>query len=346
MKIAIVGGGFYGTFLAYKLQNSHQVSLFESDNDLMTKSALLNQCRLHQGFHYPRSPETIKQTGIGYFKFLDDFDKYTKKIDQNIYAIRKEPVGTFDLLKKNLNQEINYQQVSPPDLLRNKEEYTHFIQVDEKLILLDQLKDFLKRSLRADVHLNSEVMAIDCQTGELEYNGKKEIFDLVINTTYTNPNLGLNGSKQFRFSYELAAMVCVDIPSLKSFAITIIDGEFVSLYPNYEHHFTISSVTHTPFFKTKDQQEFQKALRAKEDLFKENDVQNKILDHASALLELPPFKIKKVWIAPKVKIDPNVNDYRAGEIKIDQKVISVFCAKLDSIYAVYEDIIEHIGTIV
>ena len=61
-KIAIAGAGIYGTTAAIRLAESgHHVSLFDPLGILRAASAI-NQYRVHAGYHYPRSPETIRET--------------------------------------------------------------------------------------------------------------------------------------------------------------------------------------------------------------------------------------------------------------------------------------------
>ena len=83
MKIAIIGGGFYGVYLAYKLSKNKKikVDLFEKNNLILKETAIRNQYRLHTGYHYPRSLETIQQTILGY--------KNLKKNSKNFYIFLK-----------------------------------------------------------------------------------------------------------------------------------------------------------------------------------------------------------------------------------------------------------------
>ena len=61
MKIAVVGAGIFGVTAAYTLAKNHSVDLFEKNNDIMMESSDVNQCRIHRGYHYPRSPDTVKK---------------------------------------------------------------------------------------------------------------------------------------------------------------------------------------------------------------------------------------------------------------------------------------------
>ncbi len=58
-KIAVVGAGIFGITTALKLSEKHEVDLYEANSDIMQAASAINQFRLHRGYHYPRSPQTI-----------------------------------------------------------------------------------------------------------------------------------------------------------------------------------------------------------------------------------------------------------------------------------------------
>jgi glycine/D-amino acid oxidase-like deaminating enzyme len=61
-KIAVVGAGIYGSYTAIRLDEfGHRVELFDSLSVLRAASNV-SQFRVHSGYHYPRSPETIEET--------------------------------------------------------------------------------------------------------------------------------------------------------------------------------------------------------------------------------------------------------------------------------------------
>ena len=75
MKIAIIGVGLYGAYIAYKLGKFKNISvdLFEKRKKILDSTSKKNQYRLHIGYHYPRSKETILQTIEGYNYFRKEF---------------------------------------------------------------------------------------------------------------------------------------------------------------------------------------------------------------------------------------------------------------------------------
>ena len=60
-RCAVVGGGIYGVTVATKLKVSgYDVHLYEAENDILNRASGINQYRIHRGYHYPRSMETIE----------------------------------------------------------------------------------------------------------------------------------------------------------------------------------------------------------------------------------------------------------------------------------------------
>jgi glycine/D-amino acid oxidase-like deaminating enzyme len=55
-EAAVIGGGFYGLYLAeYLAARVGRVLLFEREPGLMRRASYANQARVHNGYHYPRS---------------------------------------------------------------------------------------------------------------------------------------------------------------------------------------------------------------------------------------------------------------------------------------------------
>src|SRR5664279_1930466 len=72
-KVAVAGAGVYGATIAISLAGAgHDVRLFDPLGILRAASAI-NQYRIHSGYHYPRSPETIRETLEARVEFLNTF---------------------------------------------------------------------------------------------------------------------------------------------------------------------------------------------------------------------------------------------------------------------------------
>ena len=96
-KIAIVGGGVFGTTISWKLAEAgYNVELFEKKNDIFKCASSINQYRIHRGYHYPRSVETILTCIEGEKQFSDIYSEAVLKSIKNYYCISKENSLTSD----------------------------------------------------------------------------------------------------------------------------------------------------------------------------------------------------------------------------------------------------------
>src|ERR1700723_785695 len=89
-KIAIAGAGIYGSTIAIRLaERGHRVELFDPLGILRAASAT-NQYRIHSGYHYPRSPETIQETLEARAEFQSTFARAVVQNSRHFYAIPRE----------------------------------------------------------------------------------------------------------------------------------------------------------------------------------------------------------------------------------------------------------------
>ena len=85
LKIAVVGGGFYGLWIAQEItKRGINVTLYEKNEDLLQEASLLNQARVHNGYHYPRSISTFASSQKNYLTFLNEF---AECIEENITSL-------------------------------------------------------------------------------------------------------------------------------------------------------------------------------------------------------------------------------------------------------------------
>ena len=85
-SICILGGGFYGCYIAKKIKENFKnvrIEIFEKNDEIISEAGQNNQYRLHLGFHYPRSIQTINKLKKG-LKFSQ---KNLKIIFQNLKKI-------------------------------------------------------------------------------------------------------------------------------------------------------------------------------------------------------------------------------------------------------------------
>lgn len=351
MRIAIVGGGFYGCHIAEIIKNKYrsQVSLdiFDRGDRLMARAATNNQARLHLGFHYPRSPGTIRQTLQGFHRFTRKFSDCVAYPKNNYYAVHKDGYLPFcDYLSAMDEHNLSYEVVGVSALkyFRKPKDIDGVIRVDEGVIFLQDMATKMLAWLdsKVNIHCNALVSAIDAEKGALVVNDRCfDGYDIIINASYTDSNLGLPHYKRFALKYEIAAMAILDAPFGDNVALTIMDGPFVSLYPVGKGKVSLSSVPYTPFFKCSTVAELEEQLARRRELGHDQNVISAIINHGNQLLNLNLSEqaVQGMWIAPKTKILHDNDDQRLTEIRIHEKLISVLCGKLDAVYQTADQII-------
>ena len=86
----IIGGGFYGCVLAiYLSEFLPRVVILERESDLLTRASYLNQARVHNGYHYPRSFMTVFRSFINFPRFCIDFRGSIDSGFEKVYAIAR-----------------------------------------------------------------------------------------------------------------------------------------------------------------------------------------------------------------------------------------------------------------
>lgn len=352
MKVAIIGGGFYGCYIAQTLirnfTDNISVDIFEGEKNLLTGAATNNQCRLHLGFHYPRAKDTIKQTVEGFPLFKEEFSDCVFFPKKNYYAVRRDGHVSFEEYLSVMDEfKLDYDICDKSTLpyFKNRNLLDGVVRVGEGSIDLQKLEKKLTRTLQARVYFNSLVKKVNPKEGTLLVNEDLVgTYDFIINTTYTNPNLGLSPEQFYETKYELAAMVLLVAPFGEDTALTVMDGNFVSLYPCGNGSATLSSVSYTPYFQCETLDELLTEVDKSKSEEKKKIISHSIIEHSKEFFNFDDLelKIQGLWIAPKCKIKNDFGDTRISDIKVNEKVISVFCGKLDGVYTIADRVLQEI----
>ena len=209
MKYAIIGGGFYGCYIAKKLKDRFkskiEIHIFEKNNKLILEAGKNNQYKLHLGYHYPRSNYTIKQTINGKKKFAKEFSKFIFYPKKNIYLIHKKSQvkgHKFYKIFKKFNLKIKEFDIKKLNFLKNHKDFEKAFNTEEGVIRFNELNNYLTKIVEKSCHVykNRKIKDINSKAGSL-IDFKNKIysnFDRIINCTYTNPNMGLKKKIQFK----------------------------------------------------------------------------------------------------------------------------------------------------
>ncbi|WP_240780374.1 FAD-dependent oxidoreductase [Serratia proteamaculans] len=73
-NVIIAGGGFFGLYLAEQLAlKGCRVTVYEKNSELMSRASYVNQARVHNGYHYPRSILTALRSRLSFPRFVSEF---------------------------------------------------------------------------------------------------------------------------------------------------------------------------------------------------------------------------------------------------------------------------------
>lgn len=356
MKILIIGGGWFGNYLAYKLSKIGDVKLIEKNSEIMQEASKWNQRRLHLGFHYPRSLETILQTKDGYSLFKKEFPSFTRKINNNIYAIANSScVSAVDYMQ-------TYKDLNIPFKILSKDECVNFgfrnislaMRVDEEEIDYLSAFNFFKEKNRHITILNSKVKQISFNDKKLFTDKHEYCFDFLINTTYTDNNITSDRNhRRLDLKYEFCTIPLYHNYSknkiFKSFSYTVMDGDFCSLYPFDRDLFSLTSVKYTPVIRM-NELEFRdfsmldsNAKREIANYHYMNNGSNEIFEEC-LYKYINNINIKYIdnQYITKVKFMDDLNDRRDTKILFNENYITIYPGKIDSIQNTCIDVINYL----
>ena len=340
MKIAVIGAGWFGCYIGLKLsEKKNHVKIFEKGKDIFLNSSGNNQNRLHLGFHYPRSKQTIDVSKKGFKNFKNEFNFLTKKIKHNIYSIAKKKNSKISfnkyctILKKS---NLKFKKINKKDsVLSLFQNLDGSIMCDEEMILTTKAKNFFNKKLKKKIIFNKEILNIKKKNNKFEI--ENEQYDVVINCT----SFQLNIEKVNKLKYEYCSIFLYKQISKKNHpALTIMDGPFFTLYPwDNKRNFGLYSVKDSRLLTDKNFKKLEKKIRLK---IKEKylskilkKVEDKFINY------YPDFKLHfrfSRFLLSCRSIKDNKSDARVCKVINNNKLISVLPGKIDHIFYAYSKI--------
>ena len=242
MKVAVVGGGVFGSMAALELaRRGHLVKLHERNPRLMRGASYNNQNRLHLGFHYPRDDETAHQCQSGFSRFLAEFQPCVVGGFRNVYCIAREGSRTspgeflrFCERHRLACQPVDLEQFRPRLRGVSLGVETGEVVYDASL-LCGLIGERLERS-GVEVLAGSPVVSIRRRGREFELGlagGARGRYDGVVNCTYASVNdlTAQLGHRVETRAYEYTAVAIVELDWPVTTGITILDGPFMTVLP-------------------------------------------------------------------------------------------------------------------
>ncbi len=237
----VVGGGFYGCCLALYMRSiADRVLVLEAEDDLLTRASLVNQARVHTGFHYPRSFVTARRSLALYERFMADFADCIVDDFQMLYAIARNGskvtpqrfVKMFESMGAPMEPASKSERAMfNPDLIAYVLRYRAyaFDAVRLRALMNERLvhAGVLVRQGARVARINAEP-----SPGALA-DGTPVEAPVVFDATYGQFANQMGGNYQaIPLKYELAEIALVQPPpALRGFGVTVMDGPFFSVMP-------------------------------------------------------------------------------------------------------------------
>jgi len=88
----VIGAGFFGCriALALKQRGAERVCLIEREAAIMRRASFVNQARVHNGYHYPRSLSTAVSSRKNFSRFVQEHSYAVETHTEMIYAIASQ----------------------------------------------------------------------------------------------------------------------------------------------------------------------------------------------------------------------------------------------------------------
>ena len=255
----IIGAGLYGLYSAlFCGKRKQKVLVLECDSAPFKRATYINQARVHQGYHYPRSLSTALKSA-GYFeRFNKDYDFCINKEYNKIYATSSEYSWTngeqFEKFCRAANipcEEVRAERFFKKGMCEGAfltREYTY-----DAMILRDYFLGKIGELSNVEIKYGVKINGI-CQNDELYEISMddKKIYKtgFLLNAAYasTNQIIKMLGYEPFGIKYELCEIILCDVnEKLKEYGFTVMDGPFFSIMPFGKTGIhSLTSVTFTP----------------------------------------------------------------------------------------------------
>ncbi|HYE71752.1 MAG TPA: FAD-dependent oxidoreductase [Blastocatellia bacterium] len=271
----VIGGGFYGCSVALFLaQHFSRVLILEREDDLLQRASYVNQARVHNGYHYPRSFITALRSHINFPQFTRDFNDCVDSSFEKVYAIaRNSKVNAFQF--RRVFEDIG----APISLAPSKIKKLFDSKLIEEVFTVEEYAfDSVKLCRLLKAQLSEAGVEVWCNTQAQKLAGLSDEkirvhlssgttinAQYVFNCTYAALNQVLNesGLPLLPLKHEVAEIALVEVPDeLKQVGVTVMDGPFFSVmpFPARGLH-SLSHVRYTPHESWSDLENYRDSYK-------------------------------------------------------------------------------------
>jgi hypothetical protein len=309
----IIGGGFYGSYLATILGKNKKVLLIDKNISLMRAASFANQTRLHEGAHYLKSMDTARSSNFYSNKLKKLFPEIIVRNSKHCYAL---PETYSSITSEQFAQKCEILGIS-------------FHRIKDKILTIPHttynvLEDnydpsLLRESIIEKINFNNVEIKLNTTIIKVEVNQSGFTITLsdlskiyvknVYNVTYTQVNEinRLFNIDEVSTVTEYVEIPLLYIPIFLKKALTVIDGPYLSLTPFgssklhnltsviYSHHSAEKNLQNRQTFQNFILKQFKVLLLPKYQNFTYHGtlISKKITLKANDALDSRPLVIKK-----------------------------------------------------
>jgi glycine/D-amino acid oxidase-like deaminating enzyme len=257
---AIVGAGFFGVRLALLLaRHGLTVALLDREANILQRASYINQARVHNGYHYPRSYSTALGSHKNYERFCHEIADCIDIGFEHIYAIAHQGSHTsayqFQKLCTDLGLPLRPARPGIKSLFN-----WHLIEevflVREGVFNARAIRDklaqtvehtpaitLMKKTLCRKIDLDGASARLETSAGSIIASG---VF--IVGYSGINPLLFNSSLDPLDLKAEITEVCLVGVPDeLRRCGITVMDGPFFSCMPMpAEGLHSLTHVRYTP----------------------------------------------------------------------------------------------------
>lgn len=267
--LVVIGGGFYGLKIALharEVLGLKRIAVVEREPDVMNRASYVNQARVHNGYHYPRSILTAHRSRVNFPEFTGEFGDAVVSSFDHYYAVARQlskiNARQFETFCDRIGASWTRAKPEVTDLFSSRLiEGVYLVQEPafDSRILRQLLLDRIEAAGGIELHLGTQVeklaaipgdrVAVETSQGALEA-------DRVISAVYSQINVlhRASGIPTLGLQHEVADMALVTLPEhLQGYGFTVLDGAYFSMmpFPSRRMH-SLSHVRYTPRYRWHD----------------------------------------------------------------------------------------------
>jgi glycine/D-amino acid oxidase-like deaminating enzyme len=339
--VLIIGAGFYGAEIALEFRRLgfRRVVLVDREPEIMRRASYVNQARVHNGYHYPRSLATAERSRANFEMFVAEYADAVVADMESVYAIaagsRVSP-AQFAAFCRTIGVPC---QPAPRRIaaLFDAGRVQDAFMARELVFDATKLAARLNRSLAdagVELRMGTEagILGADRTAVVVQCGSERIRAGHVVNCTYAEIEFA-GVTLRTRVKKELAELVLIaPPPELNNLGVTVMDGPFFSTLPFPAARLrSLSHVRYTPHAASD-------AIEREHLLPLRSNSEAMLRDSARYLPCLARARVVRSMFEMKATLIRNEDD-DGRPILIERsadmpRVLSILGAKIDNIYDV------------